>query len=286
MSAGADRGAARELPVGDWLARAERPLCLDLRAPAEFTRAHLPDAGNLPLSELSVESPALPRSGTPLYLVGGDAVPAALARLAARARWPLYYSLEAPADWPAAALVAGPPAALWRPNAWLAAHWRCLPPGGRVLDLAMGSGRDAVWLAQRGFRVTGLDILPDALARARALAARHGVALEARLADACSPDALAPGDWDGILVVNFLERALLPRLPAALAPGGVLIYQSFTHPQASNGRPRDPRRLLRPGELAAAFAESLEFIAGQEGEFEPGRRTASLVARRAPRADT
>jgi len=277
---------ARALRVADWLARPERPLCLDLRAAADFAPAHLPGAGNLPLAELSVESPALPRSGTPLYLVGGEAVPAALARLAARARWPLFYSLEAPADWPAAALVAGPPAALWRPNGWLAAHWQQLPPSGRVLDLAMGSGRDAVWLAQRGFRVTGLDILPDAIARARALAARHGVALETRVADALGADALAPGDWDGILVVNFLERALLPRLPGALAAGGVLIYQSFTHPQASNGRPRDPRRLLAPGELSAAFAESLEPIASHEGELEPGRRTASLVARRAARANT
>ncbi len=271
----------RPLAVLDWLAADERLPCLDLRSEAEFAGGHLPGAGNLPLAELGARRHELPRRGGSLFLVGGDLVAEGARALAARGRWTLAGSLEPPSAWPAAAMVNDPAVPLWSPNPWLAAHWQALPPGGRVLDLAMGSGRNAVWLAQRGLRVEGLDILPEAVAMATALARRGGVALVARRADARGPAALAPGDWDGIVVIDFLERALLARLAAALAPGGLLIYETFTRAQAlAGGKPRDPRWLLEPGELAAAFAGELDILATREGEAEPGRHVASLVARR------
>ena len=271
----------RHLPVVDWLASPQRLPCLDLRSEAEFAGGHLPGAGNLPLAELEARRHELPRRGAPLYLVGGALVAAGARALAERGRWELAGSLEPPRAWPAAALVQDAPLPLWSPNPWLAAHWQALPPGGRVLDLAMGSGRNAVWLAQQGLRVHGVDILPEAVSMAAALARRHGVELAGRVEDARLPAALAPGDWDGLVVIDFLERALLARLAAALAPGGVLIYETFTREQArAGGKPRDARWLLEAGELRAAFAGALEILAAREGEVEPGRHVASLVARR------
>ncbi len=271
----------RPLSVADWLAAPQRPPCLDLRSEDEFALGHLPGAGNLPLAELSARRHELPRAGATLFLVGGELVPAGARALAARGRWALCGSLEPPAAWPAAALVQAAPVPLWSPNPWLAAAARHLPPGGRVLDLAMGSGRNAVWLARQGFQVTGLDILPDAVALAEALARRHRVSIAARVGDARGAAALAPGGWDGIVVVDFLDRGLLERLATALAPGGVLIYETFTRAQrAAGGRPHDTRWLLAPGELAAAFRGVLELLDEREGEAEPGRQVASLVARR------
>ncbi|MBN2171066.1 MAG: methyltransferase domain-containing protein [Candidatus Krumholzibacteriota bacterium] len=268
------------LPLEAWLAGTHRPICLDIRPPAEFAVGHLPAAGNVPLAELAARVHELPRKGDVLYVVGGPAAREAAALLAARGRWSVAWSDEDPAAWPAASLVAGPPAPLWRPSPWLEEHWRLIPAGGRVLDLGMGSGRNAVWLALRGFRVAGMDILPDAVAFARRLAERHGAALDAQVADLRAPGLLPLGTCDGLLVFDFLERELLPAMDRALAPGGVLLFETFTEKQARHAaRPRNPRWLLRPGELYEAFAH-LDIVAYREEEAEPGRWVASLAARR------
>ena len=270
----------RYLPLDAWLAGAHRPPCLDVRPAGEFAAGHLPASGNVPLPELAERVHELPRKGDVLYVVGGARAREAAELLAARGRWSVAWSDEDPAAWPAASLVTGPPVPLWRPSAWLEEHWRLIPAGGRVLDLGMGSGRDAVWLALRGFRVAGMDILPDAVAFARRLAERHGAALTAQVADLRAPGLLPAGACDGLLVFNFLERDLLPAMGRALAPGGVVLFETFTEEQARReGRPRNPRWLLRPGELYEAFSH-LDVLAYREEEAEPGRWVASLAARR------
>ena len=271
----------RRLGVRDWLAATHRPACLDLRPAEDFARGHLPGAGNVPLDEIDARIHELPRRGAELFVVGGELAAEGAHRLPRRARWSLAWTDEPPADWPADALDLGAASPLWSPSPWLAEHWQLLPAGGRVLDLAMGSGRNAVWLALRGFRVEGEDILPEAVAFARGLAARHGVDLDARVGDVTRPDALPRAALDGLLVFNFLHRPLLPRLADALAPGGVLIYESFL--QGHRGKPRRPQWLLEPLELQRHYEDLLEIVAYREGEREPAARTASLVARRRPR---
>jgi tellurite methyltransferase len=267
--------------VNDWLAATHRPPCLDLRKASEFVQGHLPGAGNVPLAELPSRIHELPRRGTELFVVGGPEALSGAEALAARERWSLAWSPEPPEHWPAEVLERGPAAPLWSPNPWLAEHWRLLPAGGRVLDLAMGSGRNSVWLALRGFQVEGEDILPEAVDFARGLAARHGVPLAARVGDVTRPGALEPGAYDGLLVFNFLDRALLPRLAAALAPGGLLIYESFLRVAGTTPRrPRRPQWLLEPLELKQSVEGALELLAYREGEAEPGLFLASLVARR------
>jgi SAM-dependent methyltransferase len=270
----------KRLAVVDWLAATHRLPCLDIRPAAEFRRAHLPGAGNIEPGAIGQRIHELPRKGEELYVVGGAPAKAAAVALQGRKRWELAWSDEPVSAWPREALQAGDPAPLWRPNSWLEEHWRLLPEGGRVFDVAMGSGRNAVFLAMRGYRVEGEDILPEAVRFARALAARHRVSIDAREGDLRRASALAPATYDGIIVFNFLDRELLPRFSAALRPGGVLLYETFTEEQGRRvGRPRDPRWLLRPMELITAFAE-LEVIAYRDGHAEPGRYVASLAAKR------
>ena len=79
-----------------------------------------------------------------------------------------------------------------------------------------------------------------------------------------------------LVVVHYLHRPLFPALLAALAPGGVLVYETFTVAQAARGRPTNPAFLLEPGELPRLVAP-LEVLAAREGDFE-GRMVSSVVA--------
>jgi len=89
---------------------------------------------------------------------------------------------------------------------------------------------------------------------------------------------LGDDHYDVIVVVHYLHRPLFPALLAALRPGGVLVYETFTIAQAARGRPTNPAFLLAPGELAALVAP-LEILAAREGDYE-GRMVSSVVGRR------
>ena len=116
-------------------------------------------------------------------------------------------------------------------------------PGGRVLDLAAGSGRHALLLSQLGHAVVAADRDMSALPAHPAI-----LAVATDLEDG-SPWALG-GNYDGIVVTNYLHRPLLPQLVAALEPkGGVLIYETFAVGNERFGKPSNPDFLLRPGEL-------------------------------------
>ena len=139
------------------------------------------------------------------------------------------------------------------------AHWvqrfaRLIKPGGRVLDLACGNGRHSIFLANLGFEVLGVDSNPEALALARENAGhtRHGSAqfLEIDLEGAIWPLSNADfGDWDGIVVTNYLYRPYLDVLPSLLSQQGFLIYETFAQGNAAFGKPASPAFLLDPAEL-------------------------------------
>jgi SAM-dependent methyltransferase len=136
--------------------------------------------------------------------------------------------------------------------------------GGHVLDLAAGGGRHTSLLLDMGFRVMAVDRNVDAL---RALAGARCAVRELDLESGVPEDALGAlgGGYDGILVTNYLHRPLLPALAPALAPGGIVIYETFAAGNERLGRPSNPDFLLRPGELLEAFA-GLTVIAFEQGE--------------------
>lgn len=148
------------------------------------------------------------------------------------------------------------------PSAWVTRFAHLIAPGGTVLDLACGSGRHVRWLVERGFRVTGVDRDAAAVAPLEAIA-------EIIVADIESgPWPLEGRRFDAVVVTNYLWRALLAPIAASLAPGGVLLYETFAVGQETIGRPANPDFLLRPGELLAVFA-GLRVAAFEDG-YEPG----------------
>jgi SAM-dependent methyltransferase len=143
-------------------------------------------------------------------------------------------------------------------------------PAGRALDLACGSGNNAVWLADRGWRVTAVDRAP----------AIEDPRIEVHTADLEKHEyTIAPGAWDLIVMSYYLQRDLFPVVWQGLAPGGVaiIIVHMFEpgHEQS--------RFSLHAGELRAAFPEA-EVIAYREGRNSPESRAVAQIAfRRHPR---
>jgi SAM-dependent methyltransferase len=138
----------------------------------------------------------------------------------------------------------------WEPereaNLFLVREFERRAPGGRALDLACGEGRNAVWLASRGWRVTGLDFSEVALGRARKLAARRGVHVDWVRADA-TRFAPRPGSFQ-LVAILYLQlpsadrRRALERAIAAMAPGGELfmVGHALRNLTEGAGGPQDP----------------------------------------------
>jgi len=155
------------------------------------------------------------------------------------------------------------------PNDFLAQNVGRLPAGGDVLSLAEGEGRNAVFLAQRGFRVTAVDGSAVGLEKARQLAARSGVAIETIVADLAVFE-LGENRWDGIVsiwchVPSALRVRLHPAMVAALRPGGVLLLESYTPKQLEykTGGPPNADLLTTRAELERQL-RGLEFVSCEE----------------------
>jgi len=156
----------------------------------------------------------------------------------------------------------GAAGSLAEPSRWVRRWAHLVAAGGAVLDVASGAGRHARWFAQRGHPVTALDRDAAALATLRDEARIATIAADLEGAPWPLPD---DARFAAIVVTNYLHRPLMPRLADALAPGGVLIYETFAQGNETVGKPSNPAFLLAPGELLAAFAPRLRVIAYQDG---------------------
>ena len=150
-------------------------------------------------------------------------------------------------------------------SAWVKRFVPLIRRGGRVLDLAAGSGRHTRLLLESGFAICAVD------RDISALSPLAGANCEVRRVDleTGAPWSLGTG-YDGIIVTNYLHRPLLPAIAQALAAGGVLIYETFARGNERFGRPHNPDFLLRPGELLDSFA-MLTVIAFEQGEVSAPR---------------
>ncbi len=161
---------------------------------------------------------------------------------------------------------------------WVRRWSHLVAPGASVLDVACGPGRHVRWFAKAGCRVTGVDRDAAALEPLREVANVIVADIEA------GPWPLAGQRFDAVIVTNYLWRALLPTLVASVAPGGVLIYETFAQGHASVGKPTNPDFLLRPGELLSAV-QGLRVVAFEDGFVSPpDRYIQRIVAVREPTA--
>ena len=151
------------------------------------------------------------------------------------------------------------------PSRWVRRFAPLVAPGGRVLDLACGSGRHSLFLAAEGFRVEAVDRDAAAIAALAPLDPR----VSARVVD------IEGGPWpyyghvfDAVVVTNYLFRPLLPLIMNALDLNGVLIYETFMLGNERFGKPSNPAFLLRQGELLDVLRPKLNVVAFEQGEVE------------------
>jgi len=193
-------------------------------------------------------------------------------------------------------------------SAWIQRWSHLLPTGGTVLDLACGHGRHVRWFASRGHPVVAVDRSQEALDAIADLTqaphwsslrtARGGIRLEGGPLATGPPVSTVWADlenapwpllqdgteatFDGVVVTNYLWRDLLPTIMRSVAVGGVLLYETFAHGNASVGKPSRPDFLLQPGELLQACS-MLRVVAYEDGFCtDPPRFVQRIAAVREP----
>jgi 2-polyprenyl-3-methyl-5-hydroxy-6-metoxy-1,4-benzoquinol methylase len=252
---------------------------VDVRPEPDFLAGHLPGAVSIPLAELVERVYELPPRDVPLRVFDTSACRLAEAEDILRDRgWTVLTDTSPPA---ANSLDKTGPSRvrLWRPNAFLESVLPALTPAGTALDIACGTGRDAAFLALGGWSVTAVDILPDAIIKANALAHRNAVSLDARALDT-EREPMPTGPFDLVTCFSFLQRDLFPRIRDIVRPGGWVVYETFTVAHRERyGKPRSDAHLLRPGELPTHFP-GWTVLRHEEGEFTPGRITARLLVQK------
>ena len=230
---------------------------LDPRLAANAERRPIEDAVNIPLAELPQRTYELPPRDVVIPVVGlSPWAERAVAWLTSNGRRAAVQGGFRYAD-PPRRMAVVQVGRLWRPSPFLAEVLPQLTPG-RALDLGCGTGRDAIFAASWGWQVTAVDVLPDALERARKLAGRCARAIEPiewRQVDLeLAPPTFESG-FDLVFAFRYLHRPLLGRLAEWLKPGGSLIYETFTtvH-RARHGKPARDEHVLQAGELPELLA--------------------------------
>jgi len=151
---------------------------------------------------------------------------------------------------------------LEKPSPWVMNFAPLIAAGGRVLDLACGSGRHAIWLAGQGYIVDAIDRNAEAAA---AMAGMQNINI--CIADLETADGYQfAHSYDGIIVSRYLHRPLLKALADILKPGGVLIYETFMQGNERYGKPGNPDFLLKPDELERTYSPLLKVVAFEQGE--------------------
>lgn len=154
---------------------------------------------------------------------------------------------------------------------WIVQWAHLLPPQGTVLDVACGAGRHMQWLAQQGHHVTGVDRSPEAVEAASA----WGRAVLADIEN--GPWPFPDQTFDAVVVTHYLWRNLMPTLLRSLAPGGVLLYETFAAGNETVGKPSRPDFLLQPGELLRTCAD-LRVVAYEDGYLDDPARFIQRIA--------
>jgi tellurite methyltransferase len=152
-----------------------------------------------------------------------------------------------------------------------------LLPKGQALDVAMGGGRNAVYLARLGFEVEGVDISAEAVDRALELARKAGVTIRAGVADLEGNYRIQKSSYDLIICFKYLQRSLIQQIKDGLRSGCMVVYETFIVDQVQFGKPKNPDHLLKHNELLDLFHD-FRCLRYREGIFDGRKAIASIIA--------
>jgi tellurite methyltransferase len=150
---------------------------------------------------------------------------------------------------------------------------------GKALDLACGTGRNALWLAKHGWSVTSVDASPAAIDTLRTTASQSGLTVNAQQADLERGEyTIESSYWDLIAICYYLQRDLFEPAKRGTVPGRVLL--AIVHITEPGEEPTHTR--ARPGELRSYFDgwEILHYYEGKPSDTAHRRSVAEIVARR------
>ena len=156
-----------------------------------------------------------------------------------------------------------------------------LLPKGKALDVATGTGRNAIYLARSGFEVTGVDISPEAVNNALAAAQQAGADIRAQVADLEGDYRIEKDAYDVIICFNYLQRSLISQIKEGLRRGGMVVYETFLADQAQFDKPKNPVYLLQHNELLCMFRD-FRCLSYREGIMDKRKAIASIVAAKLP----
>lgn len=155
-----------------------------------------------------------------------------------------------------------------------------LLPRGKALDIAMGWGRNAIYLARMGFDVEGVDISSENVDSAMESAKKAGVTIKAQVANLEGGYQINKDTYDLILCFNYLQRSLLPQIKEGIKIGGMVMYETFIVDQIRLfGKPRNPDHLLKHNELLDMFRD-FRCLRYREGIIANRKAVASIVAQK------
>ena len=272
------------------LAMGESVVVLDVRTECEYERQHIPGSVLIPLQSLPLRIDSVPNSGVPIAVVCEQGLRSVSAcRLLAEHGFESLRTLEGGLErWPGPTRGGleqnGSHSHGLAPSSFLVDNFQLLPRG-LALDIAMGEGRNAIYLATRGFDVDGVDADPRKVAHARTASRKLGAPIRATVGNVEDGTYILPSEsYDLIIVFNFLHRPLFVDIKDGVAPGGVVVYQTYTVNQARHGKPTNPDYLLRHGELQEQFKEweilSYRELDGPARHGKPDRAIAGIIARK------
>lgn len=166
------------------------------------------------------------------------------------------------------------------PAKFLAENFDYLKAGSAVLDMGMGEGRNAVFLAQKGHKITGVDISSVAIKKSYLLAKEFGVKIKGVVASLESYK-IPKGSFDAVICFYYVDRKLSKKMTDWLAPGGVIIYEAFTIKQRSKkGHRKDPvSYYLKEQELLTMF-EGMRVLKYEEPQHENKFRASIILQKK------
>jgi len=163
------------------------------------------------------------------------------------------------------------------PAKFLAENYSYLSEGSTILDMGMGEGRNAVFLAQKGHKVTGIDISSVAIKKSYHLAREFGVKIKGVVAS-LEKYKIAPASYDAIICFYYVDRKLVPKIISWLKPGGVLIFEAFTIEERNKkSHQNDPvEYYLKKQELLSLFP-SMRVLKYEEPAHEDKKRASIIL---------